>query len=142
MRRNWRLELDKNSLVILLIFGTPALAIVGGIVAAIVKMIGQQRFMELVQRERIAAIEKGLDVSQQPLLVMPASLPARQLALRSVQGLTIGGLVTLALGIGLGLMLLLLPASKGAWPVGLVPAFIGIALLVSARVVRKGVDEE
>jgi hypothetical protein len=138
--------LDKHSLVILLIFGTPALALVGGIVAAIIKMIGQQRLMELVQRERVAAIEKGLDPSQQAVWGVPpayqSSLPPRQVALRKMQGFTIGGLLTLALGIGLGLTLLLLPDGREAWPIGFVPAFVGIALLISARVVRRGLNEE
>jgi hypothetical protein len=142
MRVTGRPALDKNALVILLIFGTPALALAGGIVAAIVKMIGQQRLMELVQRERIAAIEKGLDLSQQARWEIPGSMSAQQIALRKRQGFTIGGLLTLALGIGLGLMLLLLPEATQAWPIGLVPAFIGIALLISARVVRRGLGEE
>jgi hypothetical protein len=128
-------------LTILLILGTPALAIIGGIVAAILRMRAQQRLIELTQRERIAAIEKGLDITQ---LTLPASISPRQAALRRMQGLTIGGLVTLALGVGLSLTLLLMPASDGreAWPVGLVPAFLGVALLISARVVRRGLDEE
>lgn len=130
-----------NELTILLILGTPALAIVGGIVAAILKMLGQQRLMELAQRERIAAIEKGLDVTQLPPIALPSP---RRTALRKVQGMTIGGLLTLAIGIGLGITLLLMPANDGgeAWPIGFVPAFLGIALLLSARVVRRGLDEE
>jgi hypothetical protein len=131
----------ENELAILFILGTPALAVVGGIVAGIMRMRGQQRLLELAQRERIAAIEKGLDLSQ----LAPISIPsARHATLRKAQGLTIGGLVTLAIGIGLPLTLILMPASDGreAWPIGFVPAFLGIALLLSARVVRRGLDEE
>ena len=132
----------ENELTILLIFGTPALAIVGGITAGILRMRGQQRMMELAQRERIAAIEKGLDLSQMPPLPFPTSV--RHAALRKVQGLMIGGVLTLAIGISLSLTLILLAENdaKQAWPIGLVPMFVGVALLISAGIVRRGVDEE
>ena len=131
-------------LAVALILGTPAVAIVGGIVAGILKMRGQQRLMELAQRERIAAIERGLDVSHLPPLVPQNVLSPRQAALRKVQGLTIGGILTIALGIGLGSTLLLLPSHDGRenWPIGFLPFFMGIALLLAARVVRRGIDEE
>ena len=123
-----------NELAILLILGTPALAVAGGIAAAIVRMIGRQRLAELVQRERIAAIERGLDVSHLPAPALPApATPAGR-----AQGLMIGGLLTLAIGAGLGITLFLMPAHDGgdAWPIAFVPALLGIALLLSARIVR------
>lgn len=132
-----------NDLGKLLILATPALAIVGGIVTVLVRLIGQQRLIELAQRERIAAIERGLDLSLLPPLPVSGPSP-RQLTLRRIQGLTIGGLVTLAFGIGLGVMLVLLPdhEAREAWPVGFVPLFLGIALLVAARAVRAGLDRD
>ena len=135
--------MDGNVSAVILIFGTPLVAIIGGIFVAVVKTKGQQRLMELAQRERIAAIEKGLDVSQLPAPGVPA-LTWRQMTLRRVQGLIIGGLLTLAIGIGLSVMLLLLPASDGreAWSVGFVPLLIGAALLISSRLVRRSLDEE
>lgn len=109
-------------LTVLLILGTPAVAIIGGIVAGILKMRGQQRLIEL-------AIERGLDLSQ---------LPLQKSGGGKVQGLMIGGVLTLALGIGLSATLLLMPSHDGgdAWPVGLVPICMGIALLISARIAR------
>ncbi len=122
-------------LAVFLILGTPAVAIVGGIAAGILKMRGQQRLIELAQRERIAAIERGLDVSQLMPLPVFSSQPT---TLRRVQGLMIGGVLTLALGLSLSLTLLLMPPHDGreAWPIGLVPMFMGVALLISARIVR------
>jgi hypothetical protein len=130
-----------NELTILLLFGTPLVAIAGGILAGILRTRGQQRLLELARRERIAALERGLDVSQLPPLPEPRS--PRALALGRAQDLTIGGLVTLAIGIGLLITLLLLPAHDGGdvWPIGFVPACIGIALLLSARVVRRTIDQ-
>ena len=128
-------------LAVLLILGTPAVAIVGGIIAGILKMRGQQRLLELAQRERIAAIERGLDISQLPRYDAPIS--SRQSRLRRAQGLMIGGVLTLALGIGVSLTLLLMPIHDGreAWPIGFVPIFMGIALMISARIARNGLDE-
>jgi hypothetical protein len=129
-----------------LILGTPAFAIVGGIVAGILKTRGQQRLIELAQRERIAAIERGLDLSQlTPLSVTTGPLlTSRQAMSRKAQGLMIGGILTLALGLGLSLTLLLMPSQDGrdAWPIGFVPFFMGIALMISARIVRGGLDQE
>ena len=125
-------------LAVFLILGTPAVAIVGGIAAGILRMRGQQRLIELAQRERIAAIERGLDISQLVPLVQEQALSPERAARRKVQGMMVGGVLTLALGLGLSLTLLLMPASDGreAWPIGFVPIFMGIALLISARIVR------
>jgi hypothetical protein len=127
-----------------LVFGTPALAIVGGIVAGILKTRGQQRLIELAQRERIAAIEKGLAVSLLPALPgsYDPSSSARQITLRRAQGLMIGGILTFALGVGLSLTLWLMPASDGqeAWPIGFVPAFMGMALLLASRLLRRDLE--
>jgi hypothetical protein len=134
-------------LATLLILGTPALAIIGGITAAILKTRGQHRLIELAQRERIAAIEKGLDISQMQVPSLPSNetpLSPRQAGLRRAQGLLIGGLLTSAFGLGLSLTLLIMPMHDGreAWSIGFVPIFMGAALLVSARIVRRGLDEE
>ena len=122
------------------IFGTPAIAIIGGIVAGIVKTRGQHRIIEMAQRERIAAIERGLQLSELPPL--PTGPSARQLGLVRAQGMFIGGLLTIALGVGLSFALRLMPEGMGreAWPIGFVPVFIGLALLLAGRVVRKGVE--
>ena len=104
--------------------------------------------LELAQRERIAAIERGVDPAKlQPL---DASLLDRDesfgfsdrahSSLRRAQGLMIGGLVTLFAGIGVSLFLRLMMhdhsgEDRSAWAVGLVPGFIGIALLISAGIV-------
>jgi len=134
-------------MVPMLIFAIPIVAIVGGITAGIARTLGQQRLIELAQRERIAAIERGLDPSKlPPLPAGPAGddlasyyLSPRQAARRRVLNLVIGGLVTLAVGVGVGFMLSVIPDAREnhAWAVGLVPAFVGIALLLSALIVAR-----
>jgi hypothetical protein len=127
----------------------PVVAIVGGISAGVVRMVLKARMLELHQRERIAAIERGVD---------PATLPPppvdpegddrifytpRQVALNRSRGLMVGGIVTLAVGIGLGLMLgLLNDGSERVWAVGLIPALVGVGLLISSAYMRKAADED
>ena len=125
-----------------LIFSIPIIAIVGGITAGIVKTVSRHRLIELAQRERIAMIERGLDPSKLPPLPIsdisdasPLMTPADAARHRS-QGLMIGGLVTLAVGISLGVLLYNVADEPGVWAVGLIPGAIGIALLLSAFLVR------
>lgn len=46
------------------VMSIPLIAIIGGLTVAIVKMLGRQRLEELARRERIAAIERGIDPSR------------------------------------------------------------------------------
>jgi predicted acyltransferase len=138
-----------QSLVLLFVgmmFVLPIVAIIGGITAGILKTRGQQRIIELAQRERIAAIEKGIDPANLPPLptlggdLTAMSLTPRQADLRRAQGLLGAGLVLLAVGLGLSVMLVFLPdpdANK-AWAAGIIPTFIGLAFLVVSAVVRRG----
>src|SRR5262245_65309854 len=90
----------------LLAIAIPIIAVAGGLVVGIVRVIGQQRLVELAHRERIAAIERGIDPAKLP--PMPrleeyegAYGPKSGSPRRRAQGLLIGGLVTLALGISM-----------------------------------------
>jgi hypothetical protein len=146
------LHLDGGTFVGMMAMAIPIVAIIGGITAGIVKIISQNRVIELAQRERIAAIERGMDPTKlPPIPVMGDSddvaslyMPPRQFALRRAQGLLIGGIVTLSVGVGLGLMLSLLADvdDKNVWAVGLIPACIGIALIASALIVRSSAPAE
>jgi hypothetical protein len=129
-----------------LVFSIPIIAIVGGITAGIVRTVSRHRLIELAQRERIAMIERGLDPSKLPPLPMSEIADAMPLlsqadyARRRSQGLMIGGLVTLAVGLSLGVMLYFIAdvgeGEHGVWAVGLIPLAIGLALLISAFLVR------
>ena len=132
-----------DSFLPFMIFAVPIVAIIGGITAGIVKTLGHQRIIELAQRERIAAIERGVDPSKlAPLPIMdednsPMYRTYAEYALRRTHGLMIGGVVTLAVGLGLMVFLMIVAREEsGAWAVGLIPAMVGVALLISAWVIR------
>jgi len=127
-----------------LILVIPVVAIVGGIVSGIVRTLGRQRIVELAQRERIAAIERGIDPSKLPPLPAPDDddgIPygpeayARKQVQR-FQGLLIGGIITTTVGVGLTIMLYVLEKQDPAWIVGILPFLVGLALLLSAWLVR------
>jgi hypothetical protein len=132
-----------------LVFSIPIIAIVGGITAGIVRTIGQQRLIELAQRERIAAIERGVDPAKLPPLPVgrggddPGSmyLSASEHAKRRSQGLMVGGLVTLAVGVSIAIFLGLHEPEEGMWSVGLIPGAVGLALLISAWLIHPRGDD-
>lgn len=139
---------DSDSLIPLMALSIPIVAIVGGITSGIVRMMQRQRAFEMVQRERIAAIERGLDPDkiaslQRPLLYDDHGLytdPYMQ-AERRRQGLLIGGIVTLFVGIALAIFLYGVAGGHDGddakvWTVGLIPAAVGVALLLSSFLIR------
>lgn len=127
-----------------MVFSIPIVAIVGGITVAIVKSIGRQRLIELAQQERIAAIQRGVDVSKLPPLPSVAldddmdalGLSGVERDRRRAQGLLIGGVVTLFAGAGIMAFLLVMDRDNNAWAVGIIPASVGFALLLSAWIVK------
>jgi hypothetical protein len=133
---------DPDFVVPFLVFSIPIIAVTGGIVAGIVKSIGRQRLAELAQRERIAAIERGIDPTKLPALIPPAGddqfgafhpYGTRHRA----QGLLVGGIITLFAGLGVSTFLMILKpdGSEPIWAVGLIPAFVGFAMLISSWIV-------
>jgi hypothetical protein len=134
---------NEEIVVMIAVFSIPMVAIVGGIVAGIVKSLGQQRLAELAQRERMLAIEKGIPPDQLPPLALPAALgdaglTFEQSQLRRAQGLTIGGIICVAVGLAIMIFLQHIPdgRDKQLWVVGVIPLFVGLALLISAWIVR------
>lgn len=140
-----------SSLIPIVALAIPIVAIVGGITAGIVRTLGQQKIAELAMRERIAAIERGLDLSKLPApptvadpgeAAYHASTP-RERALRTSQGLRIGGLVTTAGGAGLALLLAAIPeVPRLVWLIGVIPVLVGIALLLSGQMIRREAPPE
>ena len=130
---------DAGDLIPLMALSIPIVAIVGGITAGIVRMMQRQRAFEMIQRERIAAIERGLDPDkiaslQRPLLyddhgIYTDPVMANE---RRRQGLMIGGIVTLFVGVSLSVFLRGVTSdgdAERAWLVGL----IGLAVLAWDR---------
>ncbi|HUK64975.1 MAG TPA: hypothetical protein VLV15_16670 [Dongiaceae bacterium] len=141
-------QFDPDTLIPLMALSIPIVAIVGGITAGIVRMMQRQRAFEMLQRERIAAIERGLDPDkiaslQRPLIYDDHGLysdPAVAAAHRR-QGLMIGGIVTLFVGIAISIFLYGVVGGHDGddgrvWTVGLIPAAVGVALLLSSFLIR------
>ena len=136
---------DVGDFVPLMAMSIPIVAIVGGITAGIVRMIQRQRAFEMIQRERIAAIERGLDPDkiaslQRPLLYDDHGVytDPGMAAEHRRQGLLIGGLVTLFVGIALSVFLYGVADHEdhAVWLVGMIPAAVGVALLLSSFLIR------
>jgi hypothetical protein len=133
---------DSGVLVPMMMFAIPIVAVAGGITAGIVKTVSRHRLIELAQRERIAAIERGLDPGKLPPMPSfisddegaPAYMTLRQATIHRSRGLLIGGIITLSVGIGLGVMLYFIEDGndKNVWAVGAIPALVGLALLLSS----------
>jgi hypothetical protein len=125
-----------------IVFSIPIVAIIGGITSGIVKTMGQQRLMELAQRERMMAIERGVPLEKLPPIPLTTGLADggltfEQAQLRRSQGLMIGGMISAAIGLGMIVLLQLVPDAREAnvWAVGLVPLFVGLACIISAVIV-------
>jgi len=145
----WITRWDVGEFVPIVALSIPIIAIIGGITAGIVRTLGRQRLIELAQRERIAAIERGVDPAKLSPLPVSAiddepetwSMSQHERDRRRAQGLMIGGIVTLAVGLGLMAFLNIVDDHGNAWAVGIIPATIGVALLLSSFLVRpKGSD--
>jgi hypothetical protein len=140
-------QFDGDILLPLVAFAIPIVAITGGIVLGVVRALGRQRALEMAQRERIAAIERGIDPAKLPPIDLGQHqdsvfdfVDRQNSPMRRAQGLLIGGLVTLFAGVGISVFLgLMLHSHEGddhnAWAVGLIPSFVGVALLLSAWLV-------
>ena len=135
---------DTDWLLPVMVFSIPIVAIVGGITAGIVKTMTDARLMENAQRERLAAIQRGIDVDKLPPLPMLGQSATEMLAAYNpvaaqrhrAQGLLIGGIITLFAGIGVMAFFTTLSGGESEiWAVGVIPAFIGLALLLSAWIV-------
>ena len=114
----------------------PIIAIIGGITVGIIKSIGRQRMQELAQRERIAAIERGMDISKLPPPQFSDPDDAQGPVSRTRQGLLIGGIVTLFAGAGVSFMLLFVSGDDGVWAVGAIPMAVGAGLILSFKLIR------
>jgi hypothetical protein len=60
--------------------------------------------------------------------------------IRRLEGMKIGGLINIAVGIGLGFLLRLMSGDRSLYFVGLIPGLIGVALLVYVLFLAAPVD--
>jgi len=133
----------EDTILPIMVFSIPLVAIVGGITMGIVRTMTQSRIIENAQRERIAAIQAGIDPSKLPPIPnadfgdpAEAVRDPEHAQRRRTNGLMVGGLVTLFTGIGLAIFFLFMDDGGNSWAIGVIPGFIGLALLLSSFLVR------
>lgn len=122
----------------------PMIAIIGGITHGIIKSIHRQRLQELAHKERIAAIERGINPQDLPPTVSNMAFAEqanghntehRQL-IRS-QRFMMWGLIVIGIGITVAFAVAAdSTADNGAAFAGVGIAMVGVALLICARIVR------
>ena len=127
----------------IMVFSIPIVAIVGGITMGIVRTMTQSRIIEDAQRERIAAIQAGIDPTKLPPIpntdfgeAHDVARDPEQAQHRRTNGLMVGGLVTLFTGFGLAIFFLFMDTGSNSWAIGVIPAFVGLGLLLSSFLVR------
>jgi len=122
----------------------PIVSVIGGCAIAIVAIYLHFRKQQLWHETARIAIEKG-----QPVPPMPADdnsippttgSPAEWEAVKrrqTINGLMIGGLINLGVGLGLFLLLSRVASNPNLGFIGAIPGFIGIALLLAAFLMHK-----
>jgi len=135
---------ELNSLSSVLPLMIPIVSVIGGCVIAIVAIYLHFRKQQLWHETARIAIERGQPVPAMPSednTVAPATgTPSEWEAVKrrqTVNGLLIGGLVNLGVGLGLFLMLSRIASNAGLGYIGAIPGFIGVSLLVSAFFMHK-----
>ena len=110
----------------------PLLSIMGGVLIAITAIIMSGRKKELKHKERITAMEKGIELPSES----PKPVPKPKF-----QGTRRGGLVMTLIGLSLTIAIWTVAgADGGVW--GLIPLAIGVGLLIAGNLERKEYERE
>jgi hypothetical protein len=123
----------------------PVVAIIGGITAGIVKTLSKQRMLELAQKERILALERGVDPERLPRIELPRDMRAKdgptfeQRQFRRSNVLMIWGLIVSLFG--LALITAMGVSGDGEWAYMFIFIFVGAALMLGSRVGRPTKEE-
>ena len=109
----------------------PLLSIFGGVAIAIVAIIMAGRKKELAHKERLLAMEKGMEIPVEPRdEKRPAYLSNRS-----------SGLVLTLLGVALTIALFAVSGKVGGvW--GLLPMAVGIGLLISSSLEKREIESK
>lgn len=107
----------------------PIVLLFGGVIVAIVAIVAAAKNKELEHKEKIVAMEKGIEY--------PREEPRER---RVHVGRRAAGLVFVGLGLALTIAIWVAAgAIGGVW--GLVPLFIGIGLLIAASIDKKEYEQ-
>ncbi len=128
----------------MILMSIPVLLIIAGLTAAIIRSNSRHRLLELAQRERIAAIERGMDPDKLPQIQLPDSGDPKPTFLqkqeRRSQLLLIWGMVVLGFGIPMYLGIGYSEGFGEAAP-ALMFAGVGIALILGSRLTRPSSED-
>jgi hypothetical protein len=123
----------------------PVVAIIGGITAGIVKTLSRQKMLEQAQKERIVALERGIDPDKLPPLELPEGLRPKdgptfeQREFRRSNVLMIWGMIIG--GFGLALLVAMAMSGESEWPYMFMFVFVGVALMLGSRLGRPTREE-
>ncbi len=134
---------------LIVMMAIPMIAIVGGITHGIIKSIHRQRLRELAHKERIAALEKGINPQDLPPTMSNMAFAdqveshnTEHSQLVRSQRFFLWGAITLGVGIAAAFGIHNAPdADAGAAFAGVGIAFVGIALMLAGRMVRPDPDD-
>jgi hypothetical protein len=102
----------------------------------------RQKWMEMIHRERMAAMEKGVPLPELPDLAEPPTRSALREAVASIRinprwPLGLGAVcVLVGAGVCLAFWLSSIPEPHQAWPFGLVGVFFGLGLFAHYALTR------
>ncbi len=125
-----------NDLTPLVVLG-PLLLIVGGIVLGALRARHGYRLRELAFRERLAAIERGVDPAALPA---PSDAPLPGTGERPADPAQFWytfGIMALFVGVGIAIFLRCIAPHDEAWFLGIVPVFSGVGSLVCGALVDR-----
>lgn len=129
---------EEDLVPLFLVFGVPIVAVAGWILAGIVRTISAHRLLEAAVQERMALIARGVDPERIPAAATLGGLRMgyADYERHRAQGLFVWGFVLLVGGVTFALVAGTLEAwTETDWPIGVVAAAIGAALLLSSALV-------
>jgi hypothetical protein len=128
--------LDEDLLVPLAALAIPILAIAGWMLARVIRTISAHRLIEAAVQERIALIAHGVDPARIPGGGGTWRMRVADYDRHRAQGLLVWGFALLAGGVSFALVTGWLDSwTEGDWPVGVVAAAIGVALLLGGAII-------
>lgn len=123
------------------VFG--GMSILGGISNGLIRGRQRQNVAEMIQRERVALIERGVEPERLPSIqehplwgaLESGAVTEKQFMNRRRQMLIMIGLVLAFVGVALGVFLGFV-AGDDVWTIGLMPFAVGLALLLASRFIK------
>ena len=118
----------------------PLMLVLGGILLGFVRASHNFKLRQLAYKERIAAIERGVEFSQLPAVLGSVDLGAltadRAAGDPSAFWFTFG-IMAIFVGVGVAVFLAFMAPHDQAWLVGIVPVFSGFGSIVCGRFLQK-----